>query len=74
MPEVKCSNWTLLLQLSNGRFRTLSDMPDDVANPIDEYITELELKGEFEDVKSQSKGEHSVDNGDSSRDTSKTDD
>tara|TARA_B100001741_G_C16316297_1_gene488320 strand:+ start:377 stop:526 length:150 start_codon:yes stop_codon:yes gene_type:complete len=49
-------------------------MPDDVANPIDEYITELELKGEFEDVKSQSKGEHSVDNGDSSGDTSKTDD
>jgi len=49
-------------------------MPDDVANPIDEYITELELKGEFEDAKSQSEGKHSVDNGDSSRDTSKTDD
>lgn len=74
MPKVNCTNWTILLQLSNGRFRTLSDMPDDVANPIDEYITELELKGEFEDAESQSKGEHSVDNGDSSRDTSKTDD
>tara|TARA_B100001057_G_scaffold461598_1_gene513755 strand:- start:1006 stop:1242 length:237 start_codon:yes stop_codon:yes gene_type:complete len=61
--DIKCVNWTILVQLSNGTFRTISDMPDDVSMPIDEYLTELETNGEF-NVKNKEKKQNPMDNGD----------
>jgi|TARA_B100000424_G_C22945590_1_gene503320 hypothetical protein len=61
--DIKCVNWTILVQLSNGTFRTISDMPDDVSMPLDEYLTELENNGEF-NVKSKETKQNPMDNGD----------
>ena len=53
--NVVINNWALLLGLSNGKVKTLAELPDYIANPIDEYLTELERGGEFNGTTSKDK-------------------
>lgn len=53
--NVVINNWALLLGLSNGKVKTLAELPDYIANPIDEYLTKLEREGEFNGTTSKDK-------------------
>ena len=39
---MKVVSWNILAMLENGDEIRLADMPDDVANVVDEWLTELE--------------------------------
>ena len=38
----KIISWTINIKWDNGTYENISDMDDDVAQPIDEFLTELE--------------------------------
>jgi len=38
----KIVNWTINIKWDNGTIENISDMNDDVAQPIDDFLTELE--------------------------------
>ena len=38
----KIVNWTINIKWDNGTYENISDMNDDVAQPIDDFLTELE--------------------------------
>ena len=40
MPKVM--NWAIIVQYENGKTEEIADMPDDVSQVVDDYITELE--------------------------------
>ena len=39
---MKITHWTIKITLENGEEEFISDIPDWVAKPIDEYLTKLE--------------------------------
>jgi hypothetical protein len=38
----KIVSWTINIKWDNGTYENISDMNDDVAQPIDDFLTELE--------------------------------
>jgi hypothetical protein len=38
----KIVSWTINIKWDNGTYENISDMDDDVSQPIDEFLTELE--------------------------------
>lgn len=38
----KIVSWTIHIKWDNGTYENISDMNDDVAQPIDDFLTELE--------------------------------
>ena len=39
---MKIVSWWLCIEWDNGKKQQIADVPDDVAQPIDDYLTELE--------------------------------
>ncbi len=39
---MKITHWTIKITLENGHEEYLSDIPDWVANPVDEYLSGIE--------------------------------
>lgn len=39
---MKIVSWRIEIELENGKIWYISDIPKDVANMVDEYLTELE--------------------------------
>ena len=39
---MKITHWTIKITLENGEEEFISDIPDWVAKPVDEYLTTLE--------------------------------
>ena len=48
---MKITHWTIKISWSNGKQEYISDIPDWVANPVDDYLTSLEkfYKDEIDD-------------------------
>ena len=38
----KIVSWTINIKWDNGTYENISDMDDDVSQPIDDFLTELE--------------------------------
>ena len=38
----KIVNWTINIKWDNGIYENISDMDDDISQPIDDFLTELE--------------------------------
>jgi len=50
---MKITHWTIKITLENGEEEFISDIPDWVANPVDEYLSGLEQDYEENTADSQ---------------------
>jgi|8_EtaG_2_1085327.scaffolds.fasta_scaffold00080_32 hypothetical protein len=50
--NVTVSSWAIVCGLSNGKVRTITGVPNEVANMIDTYFAEVESKGGFNGTES----------------------
>jgi len=53
--NVTVSSWAIVCGLSNGKVRTITGVPNEVANMIDDYFAEVENKGGFNGTESNKK-------------------
>jgi len=53
--NVTVSSWAIVCGLSNGKVRTITGVPNEVANMIDDYFAEVENKGGFNGTESNQK-------------------
>lgn len=40
--DLRITGWSIDIKWSNGEEESIIDIPDDVAQPVDEYLTEIE--------------------------------
>ena len=41
MPKIE--SWAIIIQYENGKTKEITELPDDVAQAVDDYLTELEI-------------------------------
>ena len=47
----KIRDWTIKITWDNEREEYISDMPDDVSQPVDDFLTELENERNEEEIR-----------------------